>query len=55
VIGAVVGRCTELQELVALVQRGDVDLESTRQDLGEINGVAALECSDITGRAVVVP
>jgi D-arabinose 1-dehydrogenase-like Zn-dependent alcohol dehydrogenase len=54
--GTLVGRFTELQELVALVERGDVDLHTTRHDLEEINEVAAaLERGDIEGRAVVVP
>ena len=54
--GALVGRYTELQELVALVECGDVELHTTRHDLEGINRVAAaLERGDIEGRAVVVP
>jgi D-arabinose 1-dehydrogenase-like Zn-dependent alcohol dehydrogenase len=54
--GTLVGQYTELQELVALVEAGDVELRTTRYDLGEINDVAArLERGEIEGRAVVVP
>ena len=54
--GTLVGRYTELQELMALVDRGDVELRTSRYDLAEINDVAArLEHGDIEGRAVIVP
>ncbi|MFB6196497.1 MAG: NAD(P)-dependent alcohol dehydrogenase [Haloplanus sp.] len=54
--GTLVGRYTELQELVALVERGDVELRTSRYDLDEINTVAErLEHGEIEGRAVVVP
>lgn len=54
--GTLVGQYTELQELVALVDRGDVDLRTTRYDLGDINTVAErLEHGEIEGRAVITP
>ncbi|MEF8842748.1 MAG: NAD(P)-dependent alcohol dehydrogenase [Haloarculaceae archaeon] len=54
--GALVGRYTELQELVALVDQGDVDLHTSRYDLAEINTVAEnLEHGEIEGRAVITP
>ncbi|MWG34513.1 NAD(P)-dependent alcohol dehydrogenase [Halomarina oriensis] len=54
--GTLVGRYTELQELVALVDRGDVELRTTRYDLEDINTVAEkLEHGDIEGRAVLTP
>lgn len=54
--GTLVGRYTELQELVALVERGDVELHTGYHDLEEINTVAEmLEAGDIEGRAVIVP
>ncbi|MCD2205228.1 NAD(P)-dependent alcohol dehydrogenase [Halobacterium sp. KA-6] len=54
--GTLVGRYTELQELVRLVERGDVDLRTTRYDLSEINNVAEkLEHGEIEGRAVITP
>jgi D-arabinose 1-dehydrogenase-like Zn-dependent alcohol dehydrogenase len=54
--GTLVGNYTELQELVALVERGDVELRTSRHDLGEINEVAArLERGEIEGRAVITP
>jgi D-arabinose 1-dehydrogenase-like Zn-dependent alcohol dehydrogenase len=54
--GTLVGRYTELQELVALVERGDVDLRTSRYGLDEINDVAAkLEHGEIEGRAVITP
>ena len=55
-VGNTVGQYAELQELVALVEQGDVDLHTTRYELGEINDVAeALEHGDIEGRAVITP
>ncbi|WIV66273.1 NAD(P)-dependent alcohol dehydrogenase [Natrialbaceae archaeon AArc-T1-2] len=54
--GTLVGQYTELQELVALVERGDVELHTDRYDLEEINTVAErLEHGEIEGRAVVTP
>lgn len=54
--GTLVGEYTELQELVALVERGDVELRTSRHDLGEINDVAVkLEHGEIEGRAVITP
>ncbi|MFC6725855.1 zinc-binding dehydrogenase, partial [Halobium palmae] len=54
--GTLVGKYTELQELMALVDRGDVALRTTRYDLEEINEVAEkLERGEIEGRAVLTP
>ncbi|WP_440990634.1 NAD(P)-dependent alcohol dehydrogenase [Haloarchaeobius baliensis] len=54
--GNIVGRYAELQELVALVERGDVELRTERHELDEINEVAdRLERGEIEGRAVIVP
>ncbi|WP_435077565.1 NAD(P)-dependent alcohol dehydrogenase [Halococcus sp. AFM35] len=54
--GTLVGNYTELQELVALVERGDVDLRTTQYGLDEINDVAAkLEHGEVEGRAVITP
>ena len=54
--GTLVGRYTELQELVALVERGDVELRTSRYGLDEINDVAQrLEHGEIDGRAVITP
>jgi hypothetical protein len=54
--GTLVGRYAELQELVALVDRGDVELRTTRYDPGGINTVAErLEGGEIAGRAVITP
>ncbi|MFB6105551.1 MAG: NAD(P)-dependent alcohol dehydrogenase [Halobacteriaceae archaeon] len=54
--GTLVGRYAELQELVALVDRGDVRLHTTRYDLDQVNEVAErLERGEIEGRAVLVP
>ncbi|MEF8814610.1 MAG: NAD(P)-dependent alcohol dehydrogenase [Halovenus sp.] len=55
-VGNIVGRFAELQELVALVEQGDVDLHTSRYDLEEINTVAEkLERREIDGRAVITP
>ncbi|MBP1922433.1 propanol-preferring alcohol dehydrogenase [Halorubrum alkaliphilum] len=55
-VGNIVGRYAELQELVALVEQGDVDLHTSRYDLDEVNDVAEmLEHGEIDGRAVIVP
>lgn len=54
--GTLVGRYTELQELVALVERGDVELHTSHYPLDEINTVAEkLEHGEIEGRAVITP
>ncbi len=54
--GTLVGKYTELQELMALVDRGEVDLRTSRYDLDEVNTVAErLEGGEIEGRAVLVP
>ncbi|MES3517325.1 MAG: NAD(P)-dependent alcohol dehydrogenase [Natronomonas sp.] len=54
--GTLVGQHTELQELVALVERGEVDLHTSRYGLGEVNEVAEkLEHGEIDGRAVITP
>ncbi|MFT4884607.1 MAG: D-arabinose 1-dehydrogenase-like Zn-dependent alcohol dehydrogenase [Natronomonas sp.] len=54
--GTLVGRYTELQELVSLVERGDVELRTSRYDLSDINTVAEkLEHGEIEGRAVITP
>ena len=53
-VGNIVGRYAELQELVALVEQGDVDLHTSRYDLDEVNTVAEmLEHGEIDGRAVI--
>jgi len=55
-VGNIVGRYAELQELVALVEQGEVDLHTSRYDLGEVNTVAEkLEHGEIDGRAVITP
>jgi D-arabinose 1-dehydrogenase-like Zn-dependent alcohol dehydrogenase len=54
--GTLVGTYTELQELVALVEGGEVDLVTTEYDLEAINEVAAkLQRGEIEGRAVITP
>lgn len=54
--GTLVGRYAEPQELVALVERGDVDPRTEQYDLGDVDTVAEhLEHGDIEGRAVLVP
>lgn len=54
--GTLVGQYTELQELVRLVNRGDVDLKTSVYDLDGINTVAErLEHGEIEGRAVITP
>ncbi|WP_458206050.1 NAD(P)-dependent alcohol dehydrogenase [Haladaptatus sp. NG-SE-30] len=54
--GTLVGNYTELQELMALVAGGDVDLRTSRYELDEINDVAEkLEHGEIEGRAVITP
>lgn len=54
--GTLVGEYTELQELIALVERGDVELRTSRYDLDDINTVAErLEHGEIEGRAVITP
>lgn len=54
--GTLVGEYTELQELVALVEDGVMDLHTQEYSLSEINEVAQrLEDNEIEGRAVIVP
>lgn len=54
--GNLVGTYTELQELVALVEQGEIHLTTTEYDLADINDVAAkLERNEIEGRAVIRP
>ncbi len=54
--GTLVGKYAELQELVTLVDRGDVELRTETHDLADINTVAErLEHNEIEGRAVVLP
>jgi len=54
--GTLVGKYTELQELMALVDRGEVELRTSRYDLDEVNAVAErLGGGEIEGRAVLVP
>ncbi|WP_136717438.1 NAD(P)-dependent alcohol dehydrogenase [Halorientalis salina] len=54
--GTLVGEYTELQELVSLVEQGEMHLETSEYDLSEINTVAErLEHREIEGRAVIVP
>ncbi|SDK98332.1 NAD(P)-dependent alcohol dehydrogenase [Natronorubrum texcoconense] len=54
--GTLVGKYAELQELVSLVDRGDVELRTETHDLAEINTVAErLEHNEIEGRAVLTP
>ena len=55
-VGNIVGRYAELQELVALVDQGEVELHTSRYDLEDINHVAEeLEHGNIDGRAVITP
>jgi propanol-preferring alcohol dehydrogenase len=55
-VGNIVGRYAELQELVALVEQGDVDLHTSRYELDDVNTVAEkLEHGEIDGRAVITP
>ena len=54
--GTLVGKYAELQELMALVDRGDVELHTSQYELGEVNMVAEkLEHGEIEGRAVITP
>ncbi|MFC6836112.1 NAD(P)-dependent alcohol dehydrogenase [Halomarina ordinaria] len=55
-VGTLVGQYTELQELMALVAQGDVDLHTSRYGLDDVNEVAErLEHGEIEGRAVIMP
>jgi len=55
-VGNIVGRFAELQELVALVEQGEVDLHTSYYDLEDVNTVAEkLEHGEIEGRAVIRP
>ncbi|GAA0246211.1 hypothetical protein GCM10009000_072660 [Halobacterium noricense] len=54
--GTLVETDPELQELMALVARGDVELRTSRYDLDEINDVAdKLERGKIEDRGVITP
>lgn len=54
--GNLIGTYTELQELVALVEQGEMHLTTTQYDLADINDVAEkLEHNEIEGRAVITP
>ena len=54
--GTLVGKYAELQELMALVDRGDVDLHTSQYGLDDVNMVAEkLEHGEIEGRAVITP
>jgi D-arabinose 1-dehydrogenase-like Zn-dependent alcohol dehydrogenase len=53
--GTLVGRHTELQELVALVEQSAVALHTSRHGLAEVNTVAErLEHGEVDGRAVII-
>ncbi|MFB6176924.1 MAG: NAD(P)-dependent alcohol dehydrogenase [Halobaculum sp.] len=55
-VGNIVGQFSELQELVALVEQGEVTLHTSYYDLDEVNTVAErLEHGEIEGRAVIQP
>lgn len=55
-VGTLCGQYWELEELVELVEAGEVELRTTEYDLGEINEVAErLERGDIDGRAIIKP
>lgn len=54
--GTLVGTHAELTELVAMVERGQVSLHTTRYALGEINGaIEDLRAGRLRGRALIVP
>lgn len=54
--GTLVGTYTELQELIELAERGEVEVQYSTHDLDEINDIAArLHHGDIEGRAVFIP
>lgn len=54
--GTLVGTYPELQELMALVGKDEIELLTTQYDLDEINDVAEqLEHGEVEGRAVIVP
>ena len=54
--GALTGTHTELQELVQLIERGDVDIHTTTYDLEDVNEVATrVRDGEVLGRAVIVP
>jgi D-arabinose 1-dehydrogenase-like Zn-dependent alcohol dehydrogenase len=55
-VGNIVGQFSELQELVALVEQGEVSLHTSYYDLDDVNTVAEkLEHGEIEGRAVIQP
>ena len=54
--GTLVGTYTELQELVALAEAGEVEVRTTTFDLSEINEVARrMRGAELEGRAVFTP
>ncbi|WP_435147864.1 NAD(P)-dependent alcohol dehydrogenase [Halobaculum sp. P14] len=54
--GTLVGTYTELQELVALAEDGEISVRTSTHDLGDINEVARrLRDGDVEGRAVFTP
>lgn len=54
--GDIVGRFAELQELIALVEQGDVDLHTSQYELEDVNTVAEkLEHGEVDRRAVIRP
>lgn len=54
--GTLVGTFTELQELIALAEQGEVDVRHSTYDLDDINEVAQrLHDGEIDGRAVFTP
>lgn len=54
--GSLVGNYNELEELVVLAERGDVDVRVSTYDLESINDVARrLHDGDVEGRAVFTP
>lgn len=54
--GTLVGTYTELQELIELAERGDVDVRYSTHGLDEINDIPQhLHAGDIEGRAVLTP
>ena len=55
-VGTLCGQYHELQELMVLVEAGEVSLRTAQYDLDEINDVAQmLEAGEIEGRAVMIP
>jgi len=54
--GTLTGTHADLQELIALIEMGEVEIHTTKFDLDEVNEVARrVEDGDVLGRAVIVP